>query len=67
MQVASKVKICVSQYLCLSYDLNDQFMVNLDPLATMMVVAWSNYHELHHMDEIPLKTLLIIESERGLG
>jgi hypothetical protein len=47
--------ICV-----MPYDLNDFLLVNLDSimsLASMTHVAWSKFHELHHMNEKNLLNL----------
>lgn len=48
--------------MCLSYDLNDHMLDNLDAIITLvsiMYVARTTYHELYHMDDKKISIFLI--------
>ena len=51
--------------MCLSYELANYKLVNLDAnifLAWITNVAWSNYHDLYQIDEKTFKTLFKFEN-----
>ena len=52
----------------LIYDFNNYLLVNLNAiisLASIMDVACSTYHELHHMDGKNIKSFVTCESASG--
>ena len=56
--------------MCLPCDSNNYLLINLGSivsLASMTIVAWSNFYELCHRNENILKLFLKFESESELG